>query len=462
MIGGCYVPRGKMFCGCPGMNIMYYVRGSDHIYDTWEKKHGCYGWGSRHVRKYFLKSEGNTDDSLNQKYHCKKGPLKVSYYNRDPYEDFIIAGLNEAGFPTVRDINVPHKSCVVRSQGTLYNGRRYAVCKAFINPIQCRNNLKILKCAVVTRVIFNGRKAIGVEFYYKGVRYVAYARLEVVLSAGAIGTPLILQQSGIGLQEDLDHSNIKSWLKLPVGRYLQDHLAVWCWFSFCGDASTVGQLFSSITGYFNCPRTGDFAGIGTLSVIAFLNIEQYTRPNIQCFFFLFSVKSLNLPIILNILQYKPDIVNTILQTNQDKMVLMTIPTLLNPKSHGIVRVDGANFTDTFDFPYIWFNYASDRHGYDRKSFIKAMQLLLTFRNSPTWKAACAEFIRLPFCQQYEDVTSDEYCNCYFEPMGASVFHPVGTCRMGRTPQKHKKAKSVVNPRCQVHFTEHLRVVDASM
>lgn len=462
MIGGCYVPRGKMFCGCPAMNVMLHVRGSYHTYDVWEKKYGCVGWGSRHVLKYFRKSEGNTDHSLNRKYHCSKGPLKVSYYNKDPYEDFIMKGINEAGFPTVRDINVPHGPCVARVQGTLYNGRRYAVCKAFINPIQCRNNFKILKCALVTRVIFKGRTAIGVEFYHKGARYVAYARKEVVLCAGAIGTPLILQQSGIGLQEDLNHGKIKSWLNLPVGRYLQDHFGVWLWFSFCGDPSTIGQLFSSITGYFNCPRTGDFAGIGTLPIIAFLNIERDARPNIECYFLLFTVKSLNLPNILNILQYKPEIANKILQTNQEKMVLMTIPSLLTPKSRGIVRLDGANCTDTFNNPYILFKYLSDCHGYDRKSFVKAMQLLLTFRNSPTWNAACAEFILLPVCQQFEDVTSDEYCNCYIEPMGGSVYHPVGTCRMGRSPQKHKIAKSVVNPQCQVHGTEHLRVADASM
>lgn len=457
MVGGCWAPRGKMFCGTPGMNLMFHVRGSYDLYDRWEKECGCNGWGSRDVIKYFLKSEGNTDHSLNRQYHCTKGPLKVSYYNYDNYTDFIMKGINEAGFPTVKDINVPHSPCVCRTQGTLYNGRRYAVCKAFVNPIQCRPNLKILKCAVVTRVLFDGNRATGVEFYYNGTRYRAYARKRVVLCAGSIGTPVILQLSGIGLQEDLDHNRMKSWLSLPVGRHLQDHFAVWLWFSFCGTTTSIGQLFSSITNYFSCPKTGDFAGIGTLAVVAFFNIKPYTHPTIECYFFLFTVQSLNLPVILKVLQYKPPIASKILELNKKSMILMVMPSLLDPKSEGKVRVDGISGPAAFDNPYIFFNYLNDREHYDRKSLIKAMQLALKLANSPTWKAACAQFIRLPGCEQYSNINSDEYCNCYLGPYGASIYHPVGTCKMGpKTPE------SVVNPECEVHGTEHLSVADASM
>lgn len=464
MQGGCWCPRGKCFCGTPAMNVMYALRGSSHIYDLWEKDYDCDGWSFKDVLPYFKKSEGNTDRELSSKYHCFGGPLKISYHHKDNYTDFILNGVTESGYPLIKDINAPHESGICRTQGTVCDGRRFAVCKAFVNPIQYRSNLKIVKCAIVTRILFDGKRAIGVEFDYKGKLYRAYANKEVILCAGSIGTPLILQLSGIGLPEDLKYNKIKPWLQLPVGRNLQDHFAVWMWLSFCGDSQTAGHLFSSINGYYSCPRTGDFAGIGTLPCVWFYNTSSNSRPHIEAYFFLFTKQSLNLPIILALLAYYPPITNKLLQVNQEKMVLLAIPSLLDPKSRGFVRLDGVNGPKAFDNPYIFFKYLFEQ--YDRIALRQAMQIMQKLVNSPTWKAACAEFIRLPLddCDKYTDVTSDEYCDCYLGPMGATVYHPVGTCKMGKkwTPRKNELAKSVVNPECQVHGTYGLSIADASM
>lgn len=463
MVGGCYVPRGKIVGGCSEISVMYAIRGAYHIYDEWADEYGCHGWSSSEVIPYFKKSEGNTDPDLDPKYHCTKGPLKLSYYYKDNYADFILAGANEAGFPTVNDINVPHGPCICSVQGTLSNGRRDSVAKAFINPIQCRGNFKLVKCAIVTRILFDGNRAIGVEFNHNGKRYKAYARKEVVLCAGSIGTPLILQLSGIGLQEDLKHNKIKSWLPLPVGRFLQDHLGSWMWFSLKGDAQTPGQLFNSITQYFSCPRTGDFAGIGTVSVIGFFDVPiSKGRPTIECYFYRFAKKSLNLGPLLALTNYEQSINQRIVKMNENHSLILVVPTLLNPKSHGIVRVNGMNGTAAFDNPYIFYNYFSDHDGYDKKSLIQAMQLLLSFVKTPTWKSAGVRFIRLPLCQQYPNSNSDEYCSCYLKSMGSGVFHPVGTARMGPKPDELKTAKSVVSSHCQVHGTENLSVADSSM
>lgn len=460
---GCYVPRGKTIGGSSEMNVMYAIRGSYHIYDEWADEYECNGWSSYEVIPYFKKSEGNTDPSLDLKYHCTKGPLKLSYYNRDNYSDFILAAANEAGFRTVKDINAPHGPCICSVQGTLINGRRNSVAKAFINPIQCRRNFKLIKCAVVIRIIFDGNKAIGVEFEHKGKRYKAYARKEVILCAGSIATPLILQLSGIGLQEDLKHNKIKSWLSLPVGRFLQDHLGSWMWFSSDGDADPPGKLFSSITEYFSCPRTGDFTGIGTVSVIGFFDIPiSKGRATIECYFYRFAKQSINLEPFLALTKYKKSINNRIIEANKYDSIILVVPTLLNPKSHGYVRLNGKNGKAAFYNPYIFYNYFSDRESYDKKSLVQAMQLLLSFAHTPTWKAANVKFIRLPICEKYSKSSSYEYCNCYLKWMGSGVFHPVGTARMGPKPEKHKTAKSVVNCECQVHGTENLSVADASM
>lgn len=409
-----------------------------------------------------MKSEGNTDPNLSKDLHCNGGPLKISYYKRDNYTDFILNGIKERGFPQITDINAPHGPGVCVVQGTVYDGRRQAACKAFVNPIQHRRNLKIVKCAVVTRVLFKGNRAIGVEFYYNGKPYRAYANKEVILCAGAIGTPIILQLSGIGLQEDLNYNGIQSWLKLPVGRNLQDHFAAWIWFSLSGDATSAGQLFSSIVGYYNCPRTGDFTGIGTLSVIWFFNTPSNSRPHIECYFFLFTKQSLNLPVILALLAYEPAIVQNLIEINQEKIVVLIIPSQLDPKSRGIVRINGVKGPEALSFPYILANYLS--HPYDKTVLSQAIEIVVSLHKSPSWEAVGAEFIRLPLpdCEQFTDINTEQYRQCYLGYMGATVYHYSCTARMGRTPRKNEQPNSVVNPKCQVHFTVGLSVADASM
>lgn len=456
MEGGCYLPSGKTIGGTSSMNVMFAIRGSSHVYDLWEEKYNCNGWRYKDVLPYFIKSEGNTDPDLCSKYHCDKGPLKLSYYYEDPYKNFVTNTLNEAGYPTVRDINIQHGPCVCNVQGSIYNGRRFSVSKAYLNSIQCRSNFKLFKCATITRVLFKGRKAIGVEFYYKNKRYKAYARKEVILTAGSIGNSIILQQSGIGFQEDLDHNRITSWLPLPVGRYLQDHLACWQWFKSKGDTQPIGRLFSNIVGYYNCPRTLDFAGIGTISYIGFLNTTSNFLPHIECFFFRFDKQSINLLPLLAITQYTQKIKDAIIKANKNDVVILVAPTLLDPKSRGNVRIDGVNTPK----PYIFFNYL-DKY-YDRISLIRAMQLVLSFTHTPTWKAAHVRLINLPICEQYTDITSDEYCNCYLEYMGGSIYHAIGTARMGKKPKNGEAATSVCNSKCQVHGTKHLTIADESL
>lgn len=110
MKGGCWCPRAKCFCGTAAMNLMFALRGSSHIYDSWERDYGCVGWSYKHVLPYFLKSEGNTNPTLNSKYHCFGGPLAHSYYYKDKYTDFIMNGVKERGYAVIPDINAPHDS----------------------------------------------------------------------------------------------------------------------------------------------------------------------------------------------------------------------------------------------------------------------------------------------------------------------------------------------------------------
>lgn len=454
MKNGCFLPAGKTIGGTSALSGMIALQGSSHVYDLWADEYHCKGWRYKDVLPFFLKSEGNTDPKMCSKCHCDKGPLTISHFHQDSHSKFFVNMLNEAGIPSVRDIHTAHGPCVCEQvQGCVYNGRRVSAAKAYLNPIQYRSNLKLIKCATVNRILFKRRKAIGIEFDYKNKRYRAYARKEVILAAGAIATPIILQRSGIGLQEDLNHSRITSWLSLPVGRYLQDHLACWQWFTSEGDAQALGQLFNNILGYHKCPRTFDFTGIGTISCIALLNTTSNQLPHIECFFFRFDKQSMNIQPLLAITQYKQEIKDAIIEANKNHVVILIIPTLLDPKSHGQVRADGNN-------TYINFNYLDQI--YDRVSLIQAMQLVLSFAQTPTWKKANVQIIKLPICERYSNVSSYEYCNCYLEMMGGSIYHAVGTTRMGKKQCHGEAATSVCNPQCQVHGTKHLSVADASL
>lgn len=280
------------------------------------------------------------------------------------------------------------------------------------------------------------------------------------MSAGTIGTPLLLQLSGIGLQEDLDYNNITSWLPLPVGRNLQDHPACWTWFTAEDGVESIGQYLTDITDYYSEPKSGYFSGIGTVSLAGFFNTPSNSDIHIECYFYYFDKKSQFLVAILPVFNHLKTIQNTIVEENKNNAILLITPSLLDPKSRGVVRINGANGTEALQNPYILFNYFDNQ--YDRISLIQSTQILLSIKNTPTWKAANVEFLKLPICQQYQNITSDEYCNCYLEEMGSSTFHLVGTASMGKKPKKLHIAKSVCNPKCQVHNTKHLTVADASL
>ena len=218
-------PRGKVLGGSSSLNGLLYVRGQREDYDYWASL-GNKGWSYRDVLPYFRKSE-DQERGANE-FHGVGGPLKVSDLRlRRPIADHFIAAAQDIGIPFNEDYNGATQEGVAYFQQTAYKGLRWSTAKGFLRPARSRANLIVETRAQTTRVLFEGGQAVGVEYMRGGEVHRARARAEVILAAGAIGSPQILQNSGVGPEDVLRRAGVRVHHDLPgVGRNLKDHLQV--------------------------------------------------------------------------------------------------------------------------------------------------------------------------------------------------------------------------------------------
>ncbi|MEO8407123.1 MAG: GMC family oxidoreductase N-terminal domain-containing protein, partial [Oxalobacteraceae bacterium] len=216
-------PRGKVLGGSSSLNGLLYVRGQKEDYDRWAEL-GNKGWSYSEVLPYFKKSEDQERGP--NAYHGVGGPLKVSDLRlRRPIADYFIEGAKDIGIPYNEDYNGATQEGVGYFQQTAHKGFRWSTAKGFLRPARKRPNLHLETHAQITRVLFEGKKAIGVEYRKSGQLHQAAANAEVILCAGAIGSPQILQCSGVGPKNLLHRVGVPLVLDLPgVGQNLQDHL----------------------------------------------------------------------------------------------------------------------------------------------------------------------------------------------------------------------------------------------
>lgn len=461
----CLIPRGKTIGGCSAVNLMYYFRGQREPYDRWSYKYNCTGWGFDDLLPYFKKSEGNTMNWNNSKYHNDKGPLRVSFFDgSDRNMNFFATAGGEMNppIPTISDYNGGYSGqCYVISQSTTFNGRRWSAAKAFLIPVKNRKNYRIIQKAVVTRVLFNGTRAIGVEFFRNGIKFHAKAKKEVILSAGAIGSPILLQVSGIGPSKSLTENKIPIVFEQPiVGTNLADHVACHIWYEFplMQTEDTLLDLTADIFGYNSNPRRLKFAGVGTLASIAFLSVVENGPAIIECYHFLLQKNAIELPELLRFLGYNDEVNKLIRAANSRGAIALVAPTVLEPASRGVVELqDGLTGVKAVENPNINFNFFSDQKNIDKKNLIKAMQDQIAREQTATYRKAGGKLIRMPYCFDQFKYGSYEFCECYIRYFSASIWHPTGTCPMGS-----QASNSVVDTNCSVQGVQGLRVVDASM
>lgn len=450
----CYWPRGKMLGGSSGMNLMLYVRGVPPDYDRWAAA-GNYGWEWKNVLEYFKKSENNLNFADDTEFHNDDGLLKVSLYGDVRYDELICNAGKEIGISVLKDINGNEHVGNVKVQGTLSDGRRNSAAKAFIAPLKNSNNLDIIKNAFVTKVRINPNGKNVVQFNLNGKNLEATATKEVIICAGSLMSPNILIRSGIGPKEQLKKLKIPSVVNLDVGKNLMDHIAVMLWFSFDPtDGGSIIKLTGDLLSYM-LSRTGRFAKIGTFHLLGFLNSRNETKyADLENYHLYIPQNAFDMDVVMTAFNYKPELKKILFDVNRKRDVLCIMVSLLHPESKGTVEASGSS---PLNYPTINGNFFGDKSGNDYKTAIRGIRKQMELLTTDEFRKRHAKFIEMPVDYGLFSDT-EEYWKSYIKNYAASIYHPVGTCKMGPADDE----TAVLDPELRVHGVKGLRVADTSM
>lgn len=463
MKNGCFWPRGKMLGGSHAINAMIYFRGNERDFNDWESL-GNPSWGWEDSLKYFRKAESNGNAKFvafqSGRYHNDSGPLRVESYNKlDELSQAFINAAAEFGYAFIDDINADTLLGYVELQGTLRNGRRESTARSYLVPAKDRPNLHVIKHAYVHKInIDDKRQVTGLKFQYNNEHELeATIRKEVVVSAGAINSPQLLMLSGIGPKEHLTKLGIPVKKDLPVGRNLQDHVIVPLFFQFhksTAEEVTLQQKMDNLY-EFIMHKTGPLTGIGLVNLAGLINTINNTGfPDIELQHFSYKRNSDDLKLYLDTIELQNYIQKPVLNANKNGDVIIVIVELLRPKSIGYIEL---KTTKASDQPRIFPNYLEDVT--DVETLLRGVKFQARFVNTKAFKEEEGILIRLPLqdCDTFA-YQSDDYWRCYISYLTTTVYHPVGTNKMG--PKSDETA--VVNARLKVHGVTGLRVMDASV
>lgn len=460
---GSFWPRGKMLGGSHGINALIYFRGNREDYDNWARL-GNPTWDYDSVLEYFKKTERNLNQSFvdkgNSKWHSNQGEMPVDHYgNIADLRHVFIEAAKENGYGLVDDLNADEAIGFTYLQGTIQNGQRFSTAKSFLIPAKDRTNLHIIKHAHVTKIIIdNYNRATAVEFTYNNAhKFSVTATKEIILSAGAVSTPQLLMLSGIGPKEHLQQFKIPVVQDLPAGKHLQDHVIAPILFQFHKSTAEPESIVDTLDDIYNYAihRKGNLAGIGSINLVGLINSENHTGyPDIEIQCFDFKRRSINLEKNLRTLGYAENVVKAIVDANADGDINDVYVELLRPESTGEILLRSSN---PFDSPRIIPNYFAVEE--DANTLVRGIQFVTNFVNSNAFKEHEGELVRIPFddCDKLT-YRSDDYWKCYLSHMATTVYHPVGTAKMG--PDTDKGA--VVDSELRVKGINGLRVIDASV
>jgi 4-pyridoxate dehydrogenase len=426
--------RGKVLGGSSSINVMAYTRGNSGDYDRWAQK-GARGWSYADVLPYFKRCE--TWDGGENPWRGGSGPIGTEFARtRDKVYDAWLEAAKAAGFPVTDDYNGQQQEGFGRGQYTIRNGYRSSAATAYLVPARERRNLDVLTGAHATRVLTRGTRATGVEYVNgSGDTARVEADREVILCGGAFNTPPLLMLSGIGPAAHLTDMGIEPVVDLPVGKNLQDHLAVMIFFArldvgtFHQDMRFDRMALSMIRAY--------FFGTGPGTVVpGGLHAFVKTRPELAV----------------------PDIEFMFRGAPADTRLWFPFvrpayadgygirPTLLHPDSRGEILLHS---TDPRAAPRIVYNFFSApndlprlREGFKRARDVAYQESMTPFRGTETSPG--------------ETVKSDAEIDAFIRRTAITAHHPCGTCAMGIGPD------AVTDPELRVRGVERLRVVDASV
>ncbi len=423
-----FVPRGKALGGSSSMNAMLYVRGRPFDYDSWEAQ-GAPGWGYRDVLPYFIRSEDNVRGA--SEYHGAGGPLRVSEQRSPrPMNARLLAASEAAGIPRIADYNGPEQDGASVFQVTQKNGRRFSAADAYLRPAMTRPNLEVRTRVQVLGVELDGNRAAGVRLRKgRGGSELARAGREVILAAGAIGSPQLLLLSGIGDPAELSAAGIQARHALPgVGRNLQDHPFVTCMWEVSDQQTLYGADKPKPLAEWLLRRSGPLSST-VAEVVAFTR----TRGGLP---------AADIQFHMGAAYFEDHGAET-----YEGHCMVIAPVLVSPKARGRVWLRSADPTDK---PRILTNSLSEPE--DVESMIAGMELARRIAaEGPLAEIVIKELKPGPGNVDRQELEADLRRRLML------IYHPVGTARMSDT---HEQA--VVDSRLRVHGLEGLRVIDASI
>lgn len=439
---------------------MVYIRGNSRDYNDWEQM-GNPTWGWNDVLKYFIKSEDMRVPEVAQafagKYHGVGGPLKVDRYNPNtPIRDMFYRAAEELGYKILPNIDEEFIG-LHPLLATVDNNIRSSAARAFLQPIRNRTNLHIIKNAHVVKLDFNPLGiATGVQFLLNGTILTARQSKEIVMSAGAIGTPQILMLSGVGQTKHLRKLNIETVSNVPVGKNLQNHPATLLFFRINAPLSTtaVNSLTDDLKLYAT-QNAGPLTRIETISLEGYFNTVNVTDsyPDIQVAPHFFQKgHHLKLKEFFEVNGYDTAILNNVILANEESDIILFYIIHLNPVSRGKIKLRSTN---PLEHPLI--QSRNLKKPEDLQTLVRGINLVRSFLNTASFKESQVEEIpvSLPECDVF---VPQQYLECYVRHVSTTLCHPAGTAKMGPATDR----ESVVDSRLRLRGVKGVRVIDASV
>ncbi len=433
-----YWPRGKVLGGSSSINAMVYIRGNPVDYDDWAAA-GNPGWGWRDVLPIFRAMEDNELGASD--FHGVNGKLHVSDVSDalHPLARIYLKAAREAGLAVNPDLNGLEQDGAGLYQITTKNGRRMSAARAFLHPAMRRGNLKVETGAFATRLLFEGKRVTGVEYRRGDKTLIARAGAEVIVAGGAVNSPQLLQLSGIGPAAHLKSLGVPVIQDQPnAGAHLSDHLGLN--YTYKSRVPTLNGVLRPWWGKLIAGMQYVLARSGPLSLSLnqaggfFRTRPDLAQPNMQLYFQAISTLTANK--------------GTRPLLNPDPFEAFNLGlSSCRPTSRGSIMIKSA---DPTDHPRIVANgYSTEA---DVAEMLDAVKFLRKLAATPSLAAVIeAELAPGPECRTDDELIAD------FRKRSGTVYHPVGTCRMGPDA-----ASAVVDPRLRVHGIGGLRVVDASI